>query len=311
MGREEFHFTSEDGKEIHGIRWIPAGEVKAALLINHGMAEHISRYEDFALFLNEAGFAVWGEDHRGHGRTAGNEENLGYFAIEEGWELVLKDMGVLKKLISETYPGKPLFILGHSMGSFLTRDFLCDQGEGFAGAIISGTGFNPLPMTKILNTLARNEIRRKGDRHRSTFLDSLSFGAFNKAFRPNRTSFDWLSRDEEQVDRYIADPYCGFVCTSSFYEDLSRGLQRILDRDRLGGTPRDLPLLLYSGDRDPVGGKKGSGVKKTARLYRSLGMKQVTLEFNRDGRHESLNETNRSEVYRRFLAFMEDLITQS
>ncbi len=309
MGCEEFRFTSSDGSEVWGTKWIPEGEVRAALLVNHGMAEHIGRYGDFALYLNRSGIALWGEDHRGHGRTAGAADNLGYFAVDRGWELVLEDIGCLKELMIEAHPGVPLFILGHSMGSFLTRDFLCTGGTGFAGAILSGTGYNPPGIVKIMKALALNEIKNRGDRHRSTLLDSLSFGSFNKAFRPNRTPFDWLSRDEEQVDRYIEDPLCGFLSTCSFYEDLARGLLRIVDRERLAGTPADLPLLIYSGDRDPVGGRGGSGVKKTAALYRSLGLKRVTLEFNREGRHESLNETNREEVYARFLAFMEDLLT--
>ena len=305
MKGQSFRFKAKDGKDIHAIRWIPEGEAKASLLINHGMAEHIERYEDFALYLNDAGIAVWGEDHRGHGKTAVSEEELGFFHEEEGWEKVLSDLGDLTELIIKEYPAVPFFVLGHSMGSFLTRDFLCDQGHHFAGAILSGTGHTPAGVCRIMNFLAGYEAKRRGERHRSRFLDNLSFGQFNRAFMPNRTPFDWLSRDDEQVDRYISDERCGFICTTAFYRDLSRGLLRILDKDRLARTPRDLPLLIYSGDEDPVGGKKAAGVKKVESLYRSLGMEKVLCKLNRGGRHESLNEKNRDEVYREFLTFIE------
>jgi alpha-beta hydrolase superfamily lysophospholipase len=311
MEGEEIRFNSEDGHEGYAICWRPKGDVRAALLINHGMAEHIGRYEEFALYLNNAGIAVWGEDHRGHGRTAGDYDNLGYFHIEDGWNRVLSDIHSLKELMKKEYTNLPLFILGHSMGSFLTRDFLCDEGADFKGAIISGSGYTPAYMCRIMQSIARAEIRHRGDRHRSKLIETLSFGQFNRDFRPNRTSCDWLSRDEEQVDRYLKDEYCGFVCTSSFYEDLSGGLLRIIDRQRVANTPKDLPLLFYSGDNDPVGGKKGQGVKKVASLYTSLGMTDVTLEFNKGGRHESLNEINRNDVYDRFLSFIEKNMGQN
>ncbi|MDC7223821.1 MAG: alpha/beta fold hydrolase, partial [Spirochaetales bacterium] len=261
MRGEIFQFASLDGHEGSGIRWIPEGKIRAALLVNHGMAEHIGRYEEFALFLNRAGIAVWGEDHRGHGMTAGHADNLGYFHIEEGWEKVLADIHSLKELMKKEYKGLPLFIMGHSMGSFLTRDFLCQEGEDFRAALISGTGYTAAPLCRIMNFIARTEIRLRGDRHRSKLLDTLSFGRFNGNFRPNRTDYDWLSRDEEQVDLYLNDDLCGFISTTSFYEDLSFGLLRIINKKRVAQTPPDLPLFFYSGDRDPVGGRKGQGVK--------------------------------------------------
>ncbi|MDC7221751.1 MAG: alpha/beta fold hydrolase [Spirochaetales bacterium] len=305
MKGEEIRFKSTDGHEGAALRWLPEGEIRAALIINHGMAEHIGRYEDFALFLNRAGIAVWGEDHRGHGRTAGEKDNLGYFHIDNGWERVLSDISSLKSLVQETHPGTPLFMLGHSMGSFLTRDFLCDEGDDFAGAIISGTGYTPAYLARMMRFIARREVRRHGDRHRSSLLDTLSFGSFNRNFRPNRTSYDWLSRDEEQVDLYGQDDYCGFISTSSFFEDLSDGLLRIIDPGRIDQTSKKLPLFFYSGDEDPVGGKKGTGVKRVYQLYKKAGLINLSLQFNEGGRHESLNETNRQDVYQMFLDFIE------
>ena len=306
MKGQEFQFNGEDGSIISGIRWIPEGPLRAVMIINHGMAEHIARYESFALFLNESGIAVWGEDHRGHGKTAASMDELGYFHQSQGWEKVLSDISVLTDLVKKEHPELPLFILGHSMGSFLTRDFLCENGSDFTGAIISGTGYTPAGLCRTMNLLASGEAKLRGDRHRSAFLDNLSFGQFNRSFLPNRTPFDWLSRDENQVDEYIQDDLCGFICTSAFFRDLSRGLMRIIDRKRVAGTPRELPVFFYSGTEDPVGGRKAGGVDKVVSLYRSQGMENISCRLNDGGRHESLNEINRDEVFRHFLDFIEE-----
>lgn len=299
----EFRFKSPSKGDISAVKWIPDSEVRAVLLVCHGMAEHIARYEDFALFLNKAGIAVWGEDHRGHGQSAANPEDTGYFAIERGWESVLEDILTLKEMILKEHKGKPLFIFGHSMGSFLTRDFICDHGEGLSGAIISGTGYQSKLLCKLLVFLAQKEIRRRGDRHRSTFLDRLSFGSFNNKFKPVRTKFDWLSRDEDQVDLYVNDPSCGFISTSSLFEDLGEGLSRIIDPERIKKTPIELPLFFISGELDPVGGE--SAMRKVISLYQKNGQEEISSYINKGGRHESLNETNRVEIYEKIIAFLE------
>jgi alpha-beta hydrolase superfamily lysophospholipase len=311
MSGTPLSFNTKDNEKGYALQWIPKGEIKGLLIINHGMAEHIARYNDFALFMNEQGFAVYGEDHRGHGQRVGESEQIGYFATQDGWLKVLSDIGCLVDLVKKEYPGVPLFMLGHSMGSFLTRDYMCSRGNELSGVILSGTGYTGALIIKIFKFLARYEIRTYGDRHVSTMLEKLSIGSFNKNFEPARTPFDWLSRDQEQVDLYAADPLCGFTCTSSFYADLALGLGRIIDRTHLAGTPKDLPLFFYSGDQDPVGGKLGRDVKKVADLYRSLGSSSVEVELNPGGRHESLNELDRENVYNRFYRFIEQNLPDS
>lgn len=301
---DKLEFVSSDNQEIRFRRWLPEGEVRAILLIFHGMAEHSERYSDFAEFMNHQGFAVFAPDHRGHGLTAASLDNLGYFSIENGWNKVVQDLISLKEIAQGEHREKPLFLLAHSMGSFLARDMLSREGESFSGVILSGTGYVAPLLARVMRSIASMEIKRFGDRHPSQRLNGLSFGTYNRKFKPVRTEFDWLSRDEEQVDKYIADDYCGFICTSGLYNDLAGGLSRIADPNQLQGTPKDLPLLLYSGDQDPL----YPGVSKVMKLYRKLGMTRLELKTNPGGRHESLNETNRSEVYRVFLDYYQSLL---
>lgn len=298
---EILDFVAADNHVIKFRRWLPEGTPKAVLLIFHGMAEHSERYSDYAEFMNRQGFAVLAPDHRGHGETAGSLDNLGYFSITEGWDKVVQDLISLKEIALVEFQNTPLFVLAHSMGSFLARDLISRKSEGIGAVILSGSGYVSPLEARLMQGIASFEISRYGDRHRSTRLDKLSFGAYNRKFKPNRTAFDWLSRDEEQVDRYIADDYCGFICTSGFYSDFSAGLSRIADLSQLQETPRDLPLLFYSGDQDPLFSK----LSKVLKLYKKLGMESVELKTNPRGRHESLNEINRLEVYQLFLEFFE------
>ena len=304
---EGFTFKAADGVVIHGSRWIPAEKtVKSILIINHGMAEHIRRYNDFALFLNDKGIAVWGEDHRGHGRTAGEESNLGYFADSGGWMKVVEDIRTLFLLIREENPDIPVFMMGHSMGSFLTRHYLSLYGDDrLAGAIISGTGYTPGTLASVGSLIANFEIRTKGPRNRSKVLDNMSFGSFNKPFKTEGSSgFEWLSRDREQVQIYTRDPLCGFICTSGHFKDLFSGVKIINSLNAFQNTTDKLPLLMISGGRDPVG-DNGRGVRKVYDLYRKTGERDITLHLLPEGRHECLNEINKTEVYNILSDWME------
>ncbi|HOT47193.1 MAG TPA: alpha/beta hydrolase [Spirochaetota bacterium] len=299
MKSDTFTFKASDGTKIAAYRWLPGAKsnIKAAVQIAHGMAEHAARYERFAKELVKAGYAVYANDHRGHGKTAGALENVGYLADENGWDKVVDDMLVLTKLIKKENPKVPIFLIGHSMGSFLSRQYAMLHGNEIKGLILSGTGGDPGLLGKIGLFIAKREAKSKGKKTKSPLLDKLSFGAFNKAFKPNRTNFDWLSRDNAEVDKYIADPYCGDVFTAGFFCDMLEGIAFINDARNIDRIPKELPIYLFSGSLDPV----GANTKGVLQVYNALvkaGIRDVTYRFYQDARHETLNETNREEVFR-------------
>ena len=313
MKGSRYIFKSQDLRDISAVKWIPeSGEpIIGAVQIFHGMAEHIERYEDFALYLNSKGFVVVGHDHRGHGKSLEKEGDTGFFSEKDGWEKVVHDARTVTTHIRDQHGDIPIFIVSHSMGSFIARDYISRWGDDLAGVILSGTGNQNLALLNILGILTRLEIFFRGKRHRSVFLDNLTFKSYNKPYEPEGpTSFEWLSRDREQVDRYVADPLCGFICTSSFYQDLARGLKRICSSSIYSRIPKDLPLFLYSGDDDPVGGIKGSLVKEVYENYRKAGIRDVSLVLNPGGRHENLNESNRLEVYDTFHKWLIDHVSE-
>lgn len=281
------------------MKWLPSdAPPKAVLIINHGMAEHIARYDDFARFMAEKGFAVYGEDHRGHGKTAGSEENCGFFADEKGWMKVIGDIRALYLLAVEEQKNLPVYFFGHSMGSFLTRHYLSLYGNDLSGVILSGTGSHPGLLLAAAKGIAAVESLFRGRKHRSKVLDTMSFGSFNKPFQNEfPEGFGWLSRDREQVKKYLDDPYCGFICTSGMFGDLFSGLQIINNPDCFRSTPSDLPMLIYSGTADPVGGTQGKGVQQVHDSYKRAGIKNLTLTLKKDFRHECLNEEGREEVF--------------
>lgn len=286
-------------------RWTPENpkQIVGVVQIAHGMAEHAGRYARFAGYLADAGFAVYANDHRGHGKTAGALENVGYFADAGGWQAVVEDMVQLTAIIRGELPGVPIFLLGHSMGSFLSRSYIATHGEDLAGVILSGTGGDPGLLGKVGLLIARWECFRKGKKAQSPLLNNLSFGGFNKAFKPNRTDFDWLSRDAVEVDAYIADPYCGGIFTAGFFVDLLTGLQFINSAGGIRQIPKDLPVHFLSGACDPVGNNT-KGVRQVVDAFKAAGIKDMTATFYEGGRHEMLNETNRDEVFRDILGWL-------
>ncbi len=315
MNRETFQvksspfiFEGEDGTGIHAMSWLPSGRpLRAVLIINHGMAEHILRYHDFASYLAPGGFAVYGEDHRGHGKTAeASGELQGYFAPHDGWMKVISDIRCLYRKVVDIHPGIPVFMLGHSMGSFLTRHYISLYGRELAGGVLLGTGSHSPVMLKAASLIAGIELRLRGESHKSTLLNNLSFGAFNKAFSsPDATGFEWLSRDNRQVRAYLDDPACGFICTSGFYRDLFQGL-KIVNHDRcFEAVPGELPLLILSGSQDPVGGSSSKGVKLVANRYKAFGIRDLTFVLKEGFRHECLNEEGRKTVFEEIFLWLE------
>lgn len=283
-----------DGKSIRYRVWIPEErQIAGVLLILHGMAEHSLRYQRFASFLNSKGIAVYAPDHRGHGQTGLQDgQTLGYFTEHEGWQRVADDAFELSNVILSEFPKKPLFLLGHSMGSFLARSLMVQHSDLYDGVILMGTGASQGLLGKVGKLIARGHASKHGSKHPDKLMDKMSFGSFNKKIADAQTPFDWLSRDKEQVAAYIEDPLCGFVCTSKFFMDLLDGVEMANDPVLAKTLPIDLPLLIISGAKDPVGGY-GKGVRKVYDLYRKCNIADLTLSLVPEARHELLQETNR------------------
>lgn len=297
MLSKNFVFNSGDGTKVFVYNWIPDNNVKAKGIVQiaHGMAETAARYEEFAEYLTRNGYIVYANDHRGHGKTAGNVENLGYLADEDGFHWLVKDVHQLSEIIRKENPDLPLFLLGHSMGSFVTQRYIMLYGSELKGAILSGSNGKQGLILNAGLLLAKNEIKKQGRKAKSYRLNKLTFSSYNKAFKPNRTEFDWLSRDNAEVDKYLKDPFCGTVFTAGFYYDFFKGLKEIEKKDNLSLVPKDLPIYILSGDKDPVG-KYGKGIINLFNTYKNYGIKDVTYKLYEGGRHEILNEINRNEV---------------
>lgn len=298
MIREEhFSFTSNHGSiKCHGVRWIPEGEVQAVLQISHGMAEYVERYREFATYLAQRGILVVGHDHIGHGDSVKSKDDYGYFAEENGNHILIADLRKVFQMTKKMYGDVPYILLGHSMGSFLVRQYLCEYGKEPDGAVICGTGYQPAIIPKLGMTICKAQAKQYGWNYRSVLLRQMSFGSYNQKFTPNRTPSDWLCRDETVVDTYEQDPKCGFDFTVNGYYNLFLGLSKIIRRENLKQMPKDLPVFFIAGEEDPVG-NFGKGVRKVERLFRKSGMKNVECRLYPKDRHEILNELDKEQVY--------------
>jgi len=300
--------SSLSGQSLHTLIWRPESPVGVVQIL-HGMSEHIARYNEFARFLCENGYAVIGHSHLGHGLTAADADDLGYFGKSNGWNNLVNDVHTVRLEAQKQFGSLPHYILGHSMGSFVTRTYITrPEASGLAGVIICGTGHTPaavLGTGRIITSLIGLFC---GRRHRSKLVNSLSFGGYGKAFSPCRTDFDWLSNNSDDIDKYIADPLCGFCFTVSGFRDMFTGLLYIGKTKNIAKTESSLPCLFISGDRDPVG-DCGKGVAKVADMFRSAGIKDVRVQLYENDRHEVLNEPDRVTVYNDILSFLKDAIT--
>lgn len=296
MKKEELSFNSFNGKTlIRAMRYIPEGEVKAILQIAHGMVEFIDRYESFAEYLCSKGILVTGNDHLGHGGSVESRDDWGYFG-DNGNEILIEDMYSLTKLTKEQYPDKPYFLLGHSMGSFYARQYLTCHGDELTGAIIMGTGMEDLNKIKAGMFLCKLMASIKGWRYRSSFVNNMSFGAYNKKFEPARTKVDWLTKDESIVDWYLKEPRCTFAFTLNGYYQMFKGISSLYDKEKLNRIPKQLPVFFVSGKDDPVG-SFGKEVEKSVESLKEAGIENIKLKLYPDDRHEILNETDKEVVY--------------
>lgn len=298
-------FLSADGKTaIRVRRCAPEGAPRAVIQLAHGIAEHVERYDNFAAYLAEHGFLVVANDHLGHGMSAGDAAALGFFSPVRGWDMVLSDMHTLYTRTHGDFPALPYILLGHSMGSFLARSYLCKYPGGLSGAILSGTGQQPGPLLTAGLAAGRLEIRRHSPQYRSKLLNTLAFGSYNRRCKPRRTEYDWLSRDEAVVDAYIADPLCGFTASAGLLTDMLGGIRYVQDSENLRKMDKALPVFFFAGDADPVG-DYGKGVRRAYASFLAAGMQDVTLKLYPGCRHECLNELNKAEVYADVLAWLE------
>jgi alpha-beta hydrolase superfamily lysophospholipase len=297
MKTSTFGFKDHDGLEIFVYKWAPDEKAKGAVQIAHGMAEHAGRYGRPAEALVRAGYAVYAADHRGHGKSAASPEEKGDLG-PGGWQSLLRDMRQLSDIVVKENQGLPLFLLGHSMGSFLTQQYIQQGSNALKGAILSGTNAKDSAIGLFIGRLiAKSGAKKQGPNAPCTALNKSIFGGYNKQFEPAKTAFDWLSRDGAEVQKYIDDPWCGFVCPNSFYIELLTALSSLWKPANEAQIRKDLPVFLFSGTRDPVG-KNGQGVTALYDRYRKLGIRDVAIKLYPDGRHEMFNETNREDVYR-------------
>lgn len=297
MKKEEFYFDSRDNDtKLHAVRWMPDSENVAGIVqIVHGMAEYVERYEELATYLTDRNFVVTGEDHLGHGKSVPEGGQQGYFCEQDPATVVVRDVHRLKKMTQELYPGVPYFILGHSMGSFITRNYICRYGTGIDGALILGTGMQSAGLLLASKTVAAIEGAFGGQRHVSRMMDKAAFGAYNRRIAEKRTDYDWLSRDAERVDAYIADPDCGFVFTVNGFKTLFELISRAKKPENLRKIPAELPIFMASGAEDPVG-NYGKGVEKAYRSLQGVGVRDLTLKLYPEDRHELMNEPDREQV---------------
>ncbi len=296
--RSEYTVPSKTGLADVFVRcWAPSDtDPKAIFQIAHGMAEHGERYADFAAYLCSKGFAVFADDHIGHGKSVKNDDDLGYFGESGGWDAFVEDERAVTELAKKEYPETPVIFFGHSMGSFIAREYLRRYGddEAIKGGIICGTsGKNPASAIAI--KLAGTIASTKGSRHRSEFINKMAFGAYNKKFE-GATAFDWLTSDKEQVKKYIDDKYCGYLFTAAGYKDLFTILTLVSGKDWFKNMPKALPLLVISGEDDPVG-NYGNGIKQVYNDLKLAGVKDVVLKLYPGMRHEILNERKNKPVY--------------
>ncbi|MEG0778345.1 MAG: alpha/beta hydrolase [Oscillospiraceae bacterium] len=300
----EFSFTSCDNKNnIYVREWLPDGAPIGVVQICHGVAEHIIRYDAFARFLASNGYVVAGTDHLGHGKSAATADDLGYFGEHGGWELVVGDIRKLQERLKEQYQGIPLFMFGHSMGSFLTRTYIIRYHDAPDGVILCGTGQQSKLLLSSGLMIANTIIKRKGVKFHSKPLNDIAFLGYNSKIRPNRTEFDWLTRDNQIVDEYIKDPLCGFVPAAGLYRDMFTGIKYVSAPKSLDRMNTNLPVCFISGDKDPVG-EYGKGVLRAYNGFLNAGLTDVTLKLYHDCRHELLNELNKEEIFNDVLSWL-------
>jgi len=299
MRETRFLLDRGDGAKTQVYCWTGDGAPRAVIQISHGLCEHGGRYARLAEALTGAGYCAYASDHRGHGPSAAAQD-LGHFADADGWRKCLDDLWAVNRRISTEAPGVGIIFLGHSMGSFFGQQFISEHGDSLVGAVLSGSNGAPPAIAQLARVVAGVERWRLGGRGHSALLQKMLFGDFNKSFRPSRTDLDWLSRDAKEVDKYIADPLCGFPFSAQLAIDLLDAVQSVAAPQMVEKIPKSLPIYIFSGERDPV----GPNLKGLIAAYQAAGL-GLTVKIYPEARHETLNEINRDEVTRDLLAWLD------
>jgi alpha-beta hydrolase superfamily lysophospholipase len=305
MIEKTFEFEGKQDVQIFVRKWMPeTGEIKGILQISHGMQEHSGRYTEFGEFLTKQGYIVYINDHRGHGKTAKKPEDIGILAEKDGWNLVVDDLHKLSKIIKEAYPNSPLFLFGHSFGSFTARTYITRFKDILSGVIISGTNGKSGALVALGKSIASFQGFVKGKTAKTKLLTGMSFKGFNDSFKPTKTPFDWLSKDNARNQNYWDDPLCGVMFSNRFFYDMFSMICYVNSKVAKNNVPTDLPMYIFSGEMDPVG-EFGKEVKLVYNNYKELGVKDINLKLYEGGRHEMLNETNRQEVFEDIFNWLE------
>lgn len=303
-----FTFKGKEDLDIYTYKWEDKNisNPKAVIQISHGMAETAQRYEPFAKELTKNGYIVYINDHRGHGKTAKTIENVGHLAEKEGFRCLVEDMYTLTNIIKKENGKLPIYLFGHSMGSFASQRYIMDYSDNLSGLILCGSNGKQGIILNFAHMIINHEIKKYGRNSRSNKINDLIFGG--EIIKRNKNAkFDWLSRDKEEVEKYVNDPFCGVVCSCGFFYDLVQGLKEIEDKQNLKKIPLDIPIYIIYGDKDPIG-KNGKGVLRLRDRYINLGVKDVSCKLYKGGRHELLNEINKEEVYEDIICWLNNKI---
>jgi len=312
MNQSTINITQDDGYQLPLRLWVPKEKPQGVIHVCHGMAEHSGRYQDFAQWISIKGWAVVAQDHRGHGLNLEKPDEVqGFFGPQHGWNRVVADSLKVLTYLEEEYPRIPLILLGHSMGSFLARTLASKLGRAgsYQGYIFSGTAGKPGIAGLLGAKLAKWEAGRRGKTHASTLMNSLMFDSYSKAFRPNRTAFDWVSSSSQEVDGYVDDPWCGFLCTSQFYQDLLEAVLFVNSPSCFATQNPEIPVYLFSGAEDPVG-NFGKGVQWVGTQLEKFGVRDLEVTLYPRGRHEMFHETNKEQVFEDLWTWIEKRFLQ-
>lgn len=304
----EFTFPSGDGRTVIYVReFVPDGEIKGTVQIAHGVAEHSRRYDDFMTFLAKNGYVAAANDHLGHGKSICSEEDKGFFHEHDGWSVVVEDMRTLWDIQKKKYPGARSVLFGHSMGSFLSRTYIIKHPDDFDACVLCGTGQQSPVIVNAGIALAKIECKRHGPSYHSETMQNIAFGSYNKGFDPKRTDYDWISANEENVDKYIADPMCGGISSVGLFRDMLGGIKFITKSANVRHMRKNMPVYFIAGALDPVG-ENGKGVARAYESFLSAGMEDVSLKLYKDMRHEILNEDIKDRVYEDVLFWINEKI---
>ena len=294
MQSDHFFLSCTDGHQMPLYAWLPASDPDCILHIAHGMAEFAERYAPIAHLLNQQNIAVYAHDQRGHGRAVASINDLGIVTHNWFYQQV-EDINLVVAFLRNKYPGKKIFLLGHSMGSFISQRYFQMHGSAIDGLILSASNGKQDALMPAGITIAWLQMKLFGTRYRSTLIDKLSFGKFNAAFKPNKTGYDWLSRNNEEINTYIADPRCGFVCSALYFYYFFNGIRDAFNIKNINAIPADVPVYAFAGDKDPVG-LQGKGFLTLINNWKTAGSKDISYHLYKEGRHEMMNDINRQEV---------------